>query len=94
MILDVVPIEGNGARPSHMGKGFGEEGDSMFTLNHVEVHSVAYGICSYDSNAMKSGNPNSGVYEAETSRTLDVRCAEPSCRQGGVIVVQEKQNDG
>ena len=29
----------------------------------------AYGICSKDSNAMKSSNPNSDFYQAGTSRT-------------------------
>lgn len=33
---------------------------------------VCYGISAYESNAMKSSNPKSGVYEADTSRTLDV----------------------
>ena len=28
---------------------------------------VVYGISAYDSNAMKSSNPNSGIYEADTS---------------------------
>lgn len=28
-----------------------------------------FGICSKDSNAMKSDNPHSGIYEAETART-------------------------
>ena len=32
---------------------------------------TVYGICSKDSNAMKSSNPHSGIYEADTSRTLD-----------------------
>ena len=32
---------------------------------------VCYCMSSYDSNAMKSSNPHSGCYEAETSRTLE-----------------------
>lgn len=44
---------------------------------------VAYGISSYDSNAMKSQNPHSGIYEAETSRTLDLNGGNPACNQGG-----------
>jgi DNA (cytosine-5)-methyltransferase 1 len=44
---------------------------------------VSYGISSYDSNAMKSPNPNSGIYEAETSRTLDNNGGNPACNQGG-----------
>ena len=36
---------------------------------------------------MKSPNPNSGIYEADTSRTLDLNGGNPSCNQGGMIVV-------
>ena len=46
-----------------------------------------YGICSKDSNSMKSDNPHSGFYEAETSRCLDVNGGNPSCNQGGMAVV-------
>ena len=49
---------------------------------------VAYGIGSYHSNAWKSDNPNSGIYEAYTSKTLDITCGNPSCNQGGIAVVQ------
>ena len=49
---------------------------------------VSYGISSYDSNAMKSPNPNSGIYEAETSRTLDNNGGNPACNQGGIIVLE------
>lgn len=48
----------------------------------------AYGICSKDSNAMKSDNPHSGFYEADTSRTLDGNGGNPSCNQGGIAVVE------
>ena len=46
-----------------------------------------YGICSKDSNAMKSDNPKSGFYEAETSRCLDANSGNPTCNQGGMAVV-------
>ena len=46
-----------------------------------------YGICSKDSNAMKSENPKSGFYEAETSRCLDANGGNPTCNQGGMAVV-------
>ena len=49
-----------------------------------------YGICSKDSNSMKSGNPISGFYEAKTARTLDGNGGNPSCNQGGVAVVENK----
>ena len=57
----------------------------MSTLNN---QSVVYGISAYDSNSMKSNNPNSGVYKAETSRTLDLNGGSPACNQGGMAVVQ------
>lgn len=53
------------------------------------VAPAAYGICSYASNSMKSSNPHSGVYKAETSRTLDLNGGNPACNQGGIAVVQQ-----
>ena len=88
----VICLEGNGARPSHKGSGISEDG-RMFTLNTIERHAVCYGICSLDSNAMKSSNPHSGFYEAKTSRTLDLNGGNPACNQGGVVVVIENAPD-
>ena len=48
----------------------------------------AYGICAKDSNSMKSANPNSGFYEADTSRCLDGNGGNPSCNQGGIAVIE------
>ncbi|MBO4854130.1 MAG: DNA cytosine methyltransferase [Oscillospiraceae bacterium] len=53
---------------------------------------TAFGICSKDSNAMKSDNPKSGFYEAETTRTLDGNGGNPSCNQGGMAVVALEGN--
>ena len=47
-----------------------------------------FGICSKDSNAMKSANPKSGFYEAETSRTIDTSCQSPCRNQGGMVVIE------
>ena len=44
---------------------------------------IVYGISAYDSNAMKSPNPHSGIYVAETVRTLDLNGGNPACNQGG-----------
>ena len=55
---------------------------------------VAYGISSYDSNAMKSSNPHSGIYEAETSRTLDLNGGNPACNQGGIAIVSPVPSAG
>jgi DNA (cytosine-5)-methyltransferase 1 len=54
----------------------------------VFVPVQAYGICSKESNAMKSDNPHSGFYEAATARTLDCNCGNPSSNQGGIAVVE------
>ncbi|WP_320951970.1 DNA cytosine methyltransferase [Hungatella effluvii] len=48
----------------------------------------AYGICSKDSNSMKSDNPKSGFYEADISRTIDANGGNPACNQGGIVVVE------
>ena len=37
---------------------------------------------------MKSSNPNSGFYEADTSRCLDANGGDPSCNQGGMAVIE------
>lgn len=50
---------------------------------------VAFGISSDQSNAMLSDNPYAGIYEAETSRTLDRSGGHPGCNQGGVCVVEK-----
>ena len=75
------------------GKGILVQEDRSATLScnndqTVFVPVQAYGICSKDSNAMKSDNPHSGFYEAATSRTLDANGGNPSCNQGGIAVVE------
>ena len=73
------------------GKGALIQDDKSATLgcNNDQTLFVptVYGICSKDSNAMKSSNPHSGIYEAETARTLDGNGGNPSCNQGGMAVV-------
>ena len=70
-------------------QGDGVNEDVSFTLNTTDRHAVVYGIGSYHSNAMKSDNPHSGIYEADTSKTLDaLNCGYPGCNQGGMAVVQ------
>lgn len=56
--------------------------------NHFNCVIEAYGICSKESNAMKSDNPHSGVYKADTSRTIDGNGGNPGCNQGGIAVVE------
>ena len=49
---------------------------------------TAFGISAYESNAMKSSNPHSGCYKADTSRTLDNNGGNPTCNQGGVAILE------
>ena len=77
-------------RADHNGpQGDGVNEDVSFTLNTTDRHAVCYNIGSYHSNAWKSDNPNSGVYEADKSKTLDaLQCGYPGCNQGGTAVVE------
>ena len=85
-----------GRADEHGPQGSGINEDVCFTLNTVDRHAISalidrtpipYGISSYDSHAMKSDNPHSGIYKADTSRTLDQSGGNPSCNQGGIAVV-------
>ena len=72
-----------------------KDGEVANTLNASDIGETrcnelvvqAFGICSKESNAMKSDNPHSGFYEAQTARTLDCNCNNPSSNQGGIAVV-------
>ena len=63
--------------------GQGTAGDAEESARNA----VPFGICSYASNSMKSDNPHSGVYEADTSRTLDNNGGNPACNHGGIAIV-------
>ena len=49
---------------------------------------LVFGISADQSNAMLSENPHAGIYEADTSRTLDCNGGSPACNQGGMIIVE------
>ena len=81
------------------GKGALIQTDKSATLSTLQDQTlfqpITFGIGSYHSNAMKSDNPNSGVYVADTSRTLDaLNCGYPGCNQGGMAVVYCLQGGG
>ena len=70
------------------GKGALVQEDKSGTLGTGNDQTIfCYGISAYESNAMKSSNPKSGVYVADTSRTLDLNGGNPACNQGGMAVV-------
>lgn len=73
------------------GKGALIQDDKSATLGCNNDQTVfvptAFGICSDKSNSMQSSNPHSGIYEADTSRTIDANGGNPGCNQGGIAVV-------
>lgn len=83
----VYALEGNGARPSHLGKGFSEDG-TMYTLNTIETHSVCY---------RKSCKPNSiGSLEkwVEDDITNTLNCFEfGNDTRTPELIVQHKEKD-
>lgn len=66
---------------SRMGTGGGN-------TPYIMRQTKAYGICSQNSNSMLSDNPDNGIYEAETSRTLDTSGGNPSSNQGGIVIAK------
>lgn len=65
----------------------GTGGNQVNAIISKNEDAVCFGISAYESNAMKSSNPHSGVYVADTSRTLDLNGGNPACNQGGICVV-------
>lgn len=77
----------NGGCVQTLTRGMGTGGNKVpLIMNEVPK---TYGICSKDSNSMKSDNPRSGFYATNTSRTLDKNGGNPSCNQGGVAIVED-----
>jgi len=80
------------------GKGALMQEDKSATLGCNNDQTVfvpqAYGISSFKSNAMLSDNPHAGIYEAETSRALDIGGGSPTCNQGGIAVVESYSIQG
>ena len=86
-----VPITIASKQISH---NIGEDIAAPIMANdYKEPQAVCYGISAYASNAMRSNNPHSGVYEASTSRTIDQTGGNPSCHQGGIAVCSRQRSD-
>lgn len=88
-------VESAGFCTEHSAKahGIGYEEEKAPTLRAGVVPATmivpkAYGICSKHSNSMLSDNPNSGFYEANTSRTIDTSNQSPCKNQGGMVVIE------
>ena len=68
--------------------GFQEETAPTLLAGQQGAVMKAYVIGAYHSGGMLSDNPQSGFYEADTSRTLDLNGGNPCCNQGGMAVVE------
>ena len=53
-----------------------------------------YTIDAMSSNSMKSLNPHSGIHETHIAKCLDTMCLDPSCNQGGNMVVIAMEGNG
>lgn len=100
VIGDALSFQERGGKPGG-GKGIliqHEHVGALSTLDNQRVldmgEQTAYGISAFDSNAMKSDNPHSGIYKADTSRTLDLNGGSPACNQGGVAIVCPIEGNG
>ena len=70
--------------------------DNLSPTLRAETHQhlpIVYGLCSYESNSMKSSNPHSGIYKADTARTLDINGGSPACNQGGMLVLFDNHRE-
>jgi DNA (cytosine-5)-methyltransferase 1 len=65
----------------------GDHENRVTDYTTLAVMPKVYGMVSYNSNSMKSPNPTSGIYEAETARTLDTSNTDPNKNAGGMMVV-------
>lgn len=74
-------IESNVSANLTLGHHYGQGGDGAL---------IVYIVDSLSSNSMKSHNPHSGFHETDTVKCLDTACLNPTCNQGGIIVVGQR----
>lgn len=79
----VIALEGNGARPSHMGNGYSES-DTMYTLNTIEQHSVCYSV---DCRNNCLNEELSSTLQAKPQGGWSVNVTNP------VLIVREDEDD-
>jgi len=53
----------------------------------VVLEPIVYGLSAKESNGWKSDNPHSGFYITDKTRTLDTTGCNPTCNQGGNLIV-------
>lgn len=73
----VIALEGNGARPSHMGNGYSES-DTMYTLNTIEQHSVCYSV---DCRNLNTNEEVSGTLQAKSNGGFSYNYLNPILKE-------------
>lgn len=94
MITDIYAINSQGGADAIPTEGVTETITAATNSSGNNRLAVAYGICSYESNAFKSANPDSAIYKASTARTLDNNGGNPACNQGGIAIVDSDRKEG
>ena len=73
----VIALEGNGARPSHMGNGYSES-ETMYTLNTIEQHSVCYSV---DCRNLNTNREVSGTLQAKSNGGFSYNYLNPVLKE-------------
>jgi len=73
----VIALEGNGARPSHMGNGYSES-ETMYTLNTIEQHSVCYSV---DCRNLNTNMEVSGTLQAKSNGGFSYNYLNPVLKE-------------
>ena len=87
ILFEPESMSGNTSESESQREGTAEGTERSFGATGENVKSECFNICSYASNSMKSGNPYSGVYKTDKTRTLDLNGGNPACNQGGTMIV-------
>ena len=89
ILFEPESMSGNTSESESQREGAAEGTERSIGATGKNVKSKCFNICSYASNSMKSGNPYSGVYRANKTRTLDLNGGNPACNQGGTMIVAQ-----
>nr|DAP78845.1 MAG TPA: Cytosine specific methyltransferase [Caudoviricetes sp.] len=87
ILFEPESVSGNTSESESQREGAAEGTERSIGATGENVKSKCFNICSYASNSMKSGNPYSGVYKTDKTRTLDLNGGNPACNQGGTMIV-------
>lgn len=67
-------------------RDLGNKSGALQAQPGMKQQTYIYGICPDSSNSMKSNNPYSGIYKADSTKTLDLSGGNPACNQGGMAI--------